>query len=114
MASELFQLETKRASAKIIKELLKYKEKVSGNIKLHEAFNILINEWLLEASVEQKNNVTKFHIFRDDENIYTFEWDDEYDEKDEWNWNVILKEVLEYIISNKLWKRIKTKKRKSK
>lgn len=105
---------TKRASARVIKELLKYEKKVSGNTTFDQAFVKLMTAWELEGGLENKNNQTIFYIYRDGTVIHTFEWskDDGYIEKErDWNWTFIYKEVLEHIIKTRMWKKPKISKR---
>ena len=105
---------TKRASARVIKELLKYENKVSGNTTYDQAFVKLMTEWDLEGGLENKGNQTFFYVYRDGSIIHTFEWskDEAYIEKErEWDWTFIYKTVLEHIIKTRMYKRPKLGKR---
>ena len=54
---------TKRASARIIKEILKYRESVSGNTTYDQAYVILMTEWDMECGIEKTLTKTKCDIF---------------------------------------------------
>ena len=105
---------TKRASARIIKEILKFKESISGNTTYDQAYVILMTEWDMECGVEKTLTKTKCDIYRDKVIVHTFEWsiDESWVEKSrDWNWDFIYRTVLEHIIKTRLYKRPKTKKR---
>lgn len=107
---------TKRASARIIKEILKYKDKVSGNTTYDQAYEILMTEWDLECGLVTTRGQTKCDIYRDKEIVHTFEWsiDESWVDKfGDWNWDFVYKTVLEHIIKTRLYKRPKTKKSKT-
>lgn len=106
---------TKKASARVLKEVLKFKDKVSGNTTFDQAYVILMEEWDLEMGVVTTKNGTKCDIYRDKEIVHTFEWlieDTWENNKGDWNWDYIYREVLEHIIKTKLYKRPKVRKSK--
>ena len=109
---------TRKASARIIKEILKFKSKVPGNTTLDQAFNILMEEWDLEMSIKrQYTKETICQLYRDEEYVkeWVYENDSAWIEKDgDWDWNIIFKDVLEDIIKLKLYKRPKLGKRAQK
>ena len=105
---------TKKANTRILKEVLKYREKASGNTTYDQAFVILMEEWDMECGVENKEGVTVGTIYRDGECVHTFNWDksDAYSEKErDWNWDFVYKNFLEHIIKTRLYKRPKVSKR---
>lgn len=105
---------TKRASARIIKEVLKYRESVSGNTTYDQAYVILMTEWDMECGIEKTLVKTKCDIYRDKTIVHTFEWtiDESWVEKSrDFNWDFIYKTVLEHIIKTRLYKRPKVSKR---
>lgn len=105
---------TKRASARIIKEVLKYRESVSGNTTYDQAYVILMTEWDMECGIEKTLVKTKCDIYRDKTIVHTFEWtiDESWVEKNrDFNWDFIYKTVLEHIIKTRLYKRPKMSKR---
>lgn len=108
---------TKRASARVIKEVLKFKDKVSGNTTYDQAYVILMEEWDMEMGIVTTRAHTKCDIYRDKEVVHTFEWglDNTWEKnKGDWNWDFIYKEVLEHIIKSKLYKRPRVRKRSNK
>lgn len=107
---------TRKATARILKEILKFRDKISGTTTFDQAFVILMTEWDMECGVEKTGGITKGTIYRDKECVHTFEWsnEDAWIEKDrDWDWNFIYKNFLEHIIKTKLYKRPKVTKRKT-
>lgn len=103
---------TKKASARILKEVLKVNPKASGFTTLDQAFVILMTEWDMEMNIEESNNITTCTLIRDDDKPKTWEFKDAWDWKlGDWDWNTIYKTVLEDIIKGKLYKRPKLGKR---
>ena len=103
---------TKKASARILKEVLKVNPKASGFTTLDQAFVILMTEWDMEMNIEESNNITTCTLIRDDDKPKTWEFKDAWDEKiGDWDWNTIYKTVLEDIIKGRLYKRPKLGKR---
>ena len=105
---------TKKANTRILKEVLRYREKASGNTTYDQAFVILMEEWDMECGVENKDGITVGTIYRDGECVHIFNWDksDAYSEKDrDWNWDFVYKNFLEHIIKTRLYKRPKVSKR---
>lgn len=104
---------TKKASARILKEVLKINPKASGFTSLDQAFVILMNEWDMELSIESVHTgVTTCILHRDDDKPRTWEFKDVWDPKaGDWDWNTIYKTVLEDIIKERLYKRPKLGKR---
>lgn len=105
---------TKKASARIIHELLKHEAKVSGNTTYDQAFIKLMTAWDLEGGLANTGNKSLFYVYRDGELVHTFEWSkaEAYIEKErDWNWTFIYKTVLEHIIKTRLYKRPKIGKR---
>lgn len=104
---------TKKASARILKEVLKVNPKASGFTTLDQAFVILMTEWDMELSIETVyTGVTTCTLYRDDDKPRTWEFKDIWDTKEgDWDWNAIYKTVLEDIIKERLYKRPKLGKR---
>lgn len=107
---------TKKATAKIINEVLKLNPKASKLTTLDQAFVILMEYWDMELGI-----ITKLHqptvvtLYRDDDT--PFEWSFEnawVDKEGDYDWSRIYKEVLEDIIKKKLYKRPKLGKRAQK
>lgn len=110
---------TKKASARILKEVLKFVPKISGHTSLDQAFVILMDNWNLELSVMIKYNTqkTKCMLHRDEETIKEYDFDNSLvwiEKSGDWDWNIIYKDILEDIIKNKLYKRPKLGKRAQK
>ena len=110
---------TKKASARILKEVLKFVPKISGHTSLDQAFVILMDNWNLELSVMIKYNTqkTKCLLHRDEETIKEYDFDNSLvwiEKSGDWDWNIIYKDILEDIIKNKLYKRPKLGKRAQK
>lgn len=103
---------TKKASARILKEVLKVNPKASGFTTLDQAFVILMTEWNMEMNIEESNSITTCTLIRDDDKPKTWEFKDAWDEKNgDWDWNTIYKAILEDIIKERLYKRPKLGKR---
>ena len=103
---------TRKASTRIIKELLKINPTVSGTPTFDQAFVELMEYWDLELGVENKLNKTYCYIFKDGNVVNEFVLDNQWNEKEgDWDWNVIYKTTLETINKLKLYKRPKVSKR---
>ena len=103
---------TKKATARILKEVLKVNPKASGFTTLDQAFVILMNDWDMELGIETSNSNTTCTLYRDDDKPRTWEFKDVWDTKDgDWDWNTIYKTILEDIIKERLYKRPKLGKR---
>lgn len=107
---------TKKASAKVYKEVLKLDKKAPKSITYDQSFVLLMENWNMELGVEkQLNKPTKCFLYRDDQIPFEWEFDNNVVWKDgDWDWNIIYKTTLEDIISKKLYKRPKTTKRNQK
>lgn len=110
---------TRKATARILKEILKFMPKIPGNTSLDQAFVILMDYWDMELSISLKYNQqnTKCQLYRDEETVKEWEFDNSivWIEKDgDWDWNIIYKDVLEDIIKLKLYKRPKLGKKAQK
>lgn len=103
---------TKKASARILKEVLKINPKVSGFTTFDQAFVILMDYWDLELSIETSEKMTTCVLYRDGDKVTTWELQTVWDTKiGDWDWNTIYKTVLEDIIKERLYKRPKLGKR---
>ena len=103
---------TKKASARIIKEVQKINPKAPLTTTFDQAFVLLMTTWDMELGVETTNTSTTCAISRDGSVVHTMEFDNVWDDKiGDWNWNVIYKDVLEHIIKTRMYKRPKISKR---
>lgn len=103
---------TKKASARIIKEVQKINPKAPLTTTFDQAFVLLMTTWDMELGVETTNTSTTCAIFRDGSVVHIMEFDNVWDDKTgDWNWNVIYKDVLEHIIKTRMYKRPKISKR---
>ena len=103
---------TKKASARVLKEVLKVNPKASGFTTFDQAFVILMTEWDMELGVETSKSNTTCTLYRDDDKPRTWNFKDAWDTKEgDWDWNTIYKTVLEDIIKERLYKRPKLGKR---
>lgn len=103
---------TKKASARIIKEVQKINPKAPLTTTFDQAFVLLMTTWDMELGVETTNTSTTCAISRDGSVVHTMEFDNVWDDKTgDWNWNVIYKDVLEHIIKTRMYKRPKVSKR---
>lgn len=103
---------TKKATARILKEVLKVNPKASGFTTLDQAFVILMDHWDMELGIETSNSNTICTLHRDDDKPRIWNFKDVWDEKiGDWDWNTIYKTVLESIIKERLYKRPKLGKR---
>jgi hypothetical protein len=102
---------SKKANSYILNQVLKINPKISKNTSYDEAYEILMENWDLVGTIETlRTGLTKFKLYREDEVIKIYEWDNVFDSGD-WNWTTIFHDVLEDIIKNKLYKPPKKKKR---
>lgn len=103
---------TKKASARILKEVLKIDSKASGFTTLDQAFVTLMDHWDMYIDVVNSNNTTVCTLYRDDDKPRTWNFKNAWDSKEgDWDWNTIYKTVLEDIIKERLYKRPKLGKR---
>lgn len=95
---------TKKASPKIYAALAKLDKNTPKLTTLDQAFNILMTNWDLEMDVIMENRFTNCTIYRNDERVYTWSFDDEVwiDKTGDFDWDIIYKTVLEDIIKLKL------------
>ena len=97
--SEQFTDFTKKCSSRILKELQKINSKISARTTFQQAFEILMEHWDLELSIETMNNITTCAIYKDDAVVYECEFKDTWDEKiGDWNLDIIYKTILEQVI----------------
>lgn len=103
---------TKKASARIIKEVQKINPNAPLTTTFDQAFVLLMTTWDMELGVDTTNTVTTCAIYRDGSIVHTMKFDNVWDDKiGDWNWNVIYKDVLEHIIKTRMYKRPKIGKR---
>jgi hypothetical protein len=103
---------TKKATARILKEVLKFKPDASGFTTLDQAFVILMDEWDLDISVEGHKDSTLVVLYKDGEKPKEWKFKNLWiPNEGDFDWNVIYKTVLEDIIYDKLYKRPKLGKR---
>lgn len=105
---------TKKASARIIKEVQKINPKASLTTTFDQAFVLLMTEWDLELGIEKNDNTITTTLHKDGNSSELFKWStkDAWSEKDcDFNWDFIYRNVLERIIKDKLYKRPKISKR---
>ena len=103
---------TKKASARIIKDVQKFNPKASANTSYDQAFVALMTEWDMELGIETSNGITTCAVYRDGSVVYTCEFKDAWDDKTgDWDWNTIYRTVLEHIIKTRMYKRPKVSKR---
>lgn len=107
---------TKKATAKIIAEVLKLNPKASKLTSLDQAFVLLMTHWDMELGLLSKlNEPTKATLYRDDDTPHEWLFENAWDDKEgDYDWNTIYKTVLEDIIKKKLYKRPKLGKRAQK
>ena len=101
---------TKKASVKVWKIASKFQPSISKNITFDEAWEIIAKEGNLEGAIEtNRNRVTVFKLYKNDDVIDTYNFPDSFKEGD-WDWNTIYKTVLEDVISRRLYKTKKSNK----
>lgn len=107
---------TKKATARIISEVLKIDPKASKLTSFDQAFVKLMTYWDMELGIITKiNQPTIVTLYRDEETPYEWKFEDAWVEKEgDYDWNTIYKTVLEDIIKLKLYKRPKLGKRAQK
>ena len=103
---------TKKASARIIKEVQKIDPNAPLTTTFDQAFVLLMTTWDMELGIETTKAVTTCAISRDGSIVHTMKFDNVWDDKmGDWDWNVIYKDVLEHIIKTRMYKRPKIGKR---
>ena len=105
---------TKKASARIIKEIEKFDNKVSSKTTYQQAFDILMEKWDLELSLEKDGTIVKSSIHKDGNISHSFEWSikEAWNDKEfDFEWNFIYRTVLEHISKTRMYKRPKVSKR---
>ena len=105
---------TKKASARIIKEVQKINPKTPLTTTFDQAFVLLMTEWDLELGIEKTDTSITTTLHKDGNSSELFKWPtkDAWSEKDcDFNWDFIYRNVLERIIKDKLYKRPKISKR---
>lgn len=113
---EIIEKYTKKATARILAEVLKVNPKASKLTTLDQAFVILMTHWDMELGIINKlHQPTKVSLYRDEEIPAEWEFENGWDEKQgDFDWNTIYKEVLEDIIKRRLYKRPKLGKKAQK
>lgn len=105
---------TKKASARIIKEVQKINPKGPLTTTFDQAFVLLMTEWDLELGIEKTDASIITTLHKDGNSSELFNWptNDAWSEKDcDFNWDFIYRNTLERIIKDKLYKRPKISKR---
>lgn len=105
---------TKKASARIIKEVQKINPKAPLSTTFDQAFVLLMTDWDLELGIEKNDTSITTTLYKDGNSSELFKWPtkDAWSEKDcDFNWDFIYRNVLERIIKDKLYKRPKVSKR---
>ena len=107
---------TKKATARIITEVLKIDPKASKLTSFDQAFVKLMTHWDMELGIITKlNQPTVVTLYRDEETPYEWSFENAWiDNVGDYDWNTIYKTVLEDIIKMKLYKRPKLGKRAQK
>lgn len=103
---------SKKASANIIAFIQKINPNISKQTSYDEAWEVISEYGKITGNLtthhNSKRKVTQFDIIKesDDSVIYSFQWDNEkvFCEGD-WDWTIIFKEVIEYVIKNKIVKK---------
>lgn len=99
---------TKKATARILKEVLKVNPKASGFTTLDQAFIVLMDHWDMELGIDNDQCI----LYRDGDKVETRDFKNIWNEKEgDWDWNIIYKTVLEDVIKKRLYKRPKLGKR---
>lgn len=109
---------SKKASSNIISFAQAIDPNVSKLISYNEAWDIISEYGGITGGLytqhNKKHSLTAFDIIKEsnDEIIHSFSWrnEDVFNEGD-WDWTKIFKEVLEYILKNKIVKKPRSKKR---
>lgn len=99
---------SKKATLKIIKVVQKIDPSKSKLTTFDEAWDIIATKYGFYGNLITKSKGdTIFELLLDDEantKIYQFNWpNDKVFECGDWDWSVIYKDVLEFIIKNKLF-----------
>lgn len=103
---------SKKANAYVLNQVLKVEPKAPKTITYDQAFDILMEHWGLEATIETKRtNITLVKIFREDEVVKTYEYPNIFRDGT-WDWDLLFRDTLEDIIKKKVWKPVKKTRKK--
>lgn len=102
-----------KANAYVLNHVLKINPKVPKTTTYDQAYEILMENWNMDGSIETtRKNLTKFKLFKEDEIIKIYEWNNIFNEG-MWDFDIIFRTVLEDIIKNKLFKPAKKTRKKA-
>lgn len=103
---------TKKATQKIIELVQAIKPGTGKNTSFDEAWDI-ISEYVgieIEMTCDIKDN-TIIVLYKEDKEIGRLNINNSYiREKGDWDWNIIYKDIIEYMMKNKIVKKPKAKK----
>ncbi len=104
---------SKKATAKIIELVQSIDKSIGKNISFVEAWGIIAEYVGVEGSITTDvHNSTIFEIYKDDQVIGSLSWDNAFDPlQGTWDWTLMYKDVIEYMMSHKLVKKPRTSKK---
>lgn len=108
---------SKKASANIISFVQSICPKASKLTSYNEAWDIISEYGGITGSLytqhNKKHSITTFDIIKEsnDEILHSFSWrNEEVFSEGDWDWTKIFKEIIEYVLKNKIVKKPRSKK----
>lgn len=113
MKTEYIVPYTKKCSAKIYQKVASLDSGAKKTTTYDQAWVILATAYNWEGQMESKLDSSRFILYKDDEAVHEFKWDNPmWDTKEgDWLWTDIYKEVIEWAITHRM---LSVKKRKVK
>ena len=108
MKNEVIEPYTKKCTTKILDKVLKVDPKAKKTTTFDQAWVILAEKYNIEGALEcTVEKGTRFILYKDDKAVHEFHWKDRLwnDKEGDFEWNTIYKEVLEWCISVRMFKK---------
>ena len=108
MKNEVISPYTKKCTTKILDKVLKVDPKAKKTTTFDQAWVILADKYNIEGSLEcTTKKGTRFILYKDDKAVHEFHWDECLwnDKEGDFDWNTIYKDVLEWCISVRMFKK---------
>lgn len=96
---------TKKCTPQIYEKVLNIKSDAKKTTTLDQAWVILSEAYGLEGELASTPNSSKFILYKDNKIVNEFKWDTSNWLDGDFDWNFIYKEVLEYCVIKKIFKK---------
>lgn len=106
--NEAIEPYTKKCTTKILDKVLKVDPKAKKTTTFDQAWVILAEKYNMEGSLEYSSGKgTRFILYKDNNAVHEFHWEGRLwnDKECDFEWNTIYKEVLEWCISVRMFKK---------